>query len=248
MKTGSSLAKLCPGWESCPNPPSPIKMETEFIYWPHPTPVGIKVEEISGMENRSGEIWRRMALQIYCENGRDGFREIGHFQNGAPFLFGTETRISITHTAHLLAVASLPRTPEANLSEFAPRTALGIDAERLDRAQVLKIRDRFLSPEELDLVNADSLEDNIIAWTAKEALYKAGMTEGIDFRTDITLHSLPRIDRKMNMPGAPEPILGKASLRIAGKEYEMELYSYESDLCCVTLAFSPKCAKFGRKK
>ncbi|MDE6299895.1 MAG: hypothetical protein K2M10_09675, partial [Muribaculaceae bacterium] len=76
-------------------------METECIYWPHPTPVGIKVEEISGMENRSGEIWRRMALQVYCENGKDGFREIGHFSNGAPFLFGQNNRISITHTDQL---------------------------------------------------------------------------------------------------------------------------------------------------
>lgn len=223
-------------------------METEFIFWHHPTPVGIKVDEVSGMENRSGNLWRTMALQIYCENGRDGFREIGHFPNGAPFLFGATTRISITHTDHLLAVASLPKTPEAGLSEFNPRTAMGIDAEKLNRSQVLKIRERFLSPEELAIVNVESLEDNIIAWTCKEALYKAGMTEGIDFRADIILHSLPCIDREMNLPGAPEPILGKATLHLPSGEYEMELYSYESDDCCVTLAFSPKCAKFGRKK
>ncbi|MDE6791889.1 MAG: 4'-phosphopantetheinyl transferase superfamily protein, partial [Muribaculaceae bacterium] len=200
-------------------------METEFIFWHHPTPVGIKVDEVSGMENRSGNLWRTMALQIYCENGRDGFREIGHFPNGAPFLFGATTRISITHTDHLLAVASLPKTPEAGLSEFSPRTAMGIDAEKLNRNQVLKIRERFLSPEELSMVNAESLEDNIIAWTCKEALYKAAMTEGLDFRTDITLYSLPGIDREMNLPGAPEPILGKATLRLPNEEYEMELYS-----------------------
>ena len=56
-------------------------MEDEFIYWP-PPPVGIKVEEISGMESKSGIIWRELAMQIYCENGRGGFREIGHFPNG----------------------------------------------------------------------------------------------------------------------------------------------------------------------
>lgn len=152
-------------------------METEFIYWRHPTPVGIKVEEISGMENKSGKLWRDMAMQIYCENGVDGFREIGHFANGAPFLFGLTSRISVTHTAHLLAVATLPKTPEANLSQFAPRTAMGIDAERLDREQVLRVRDKFLSDEEKAIVSEDSLEANIIAWTSKEALYKAAMTE-----------------------------------------------------------------------
>lgn len=200
------------------------------------------------MENRSGEIWRRMALQVYCENGKDGFREIGHFANGAPFLFGQTSRISITHTGHLLAVATLPKTPEANLSEFNPRTAMGIDAECLDRSQVLRIRERFLSESELELIPADSLEKNIIAWTAKEALYKAAMTEGIDFRNAITLEQLPEIDRKMNLPGAPAPVIGKASVVIGSERYDFHLYSYESDGCCVTLAFSPKCAKFGRNK
>lgn len=237
-------------------------METEFIYWRHPTPVGIKVEEISGMENKSGKLWRDMAMQSYCENGVDGFREIGHFANGAPFLFGLTSRISITHTAHLLAVATLPKTPEANLSQFAPRTAMGIDAERLDREQVLRVRDKFLSDEEKAIVSEDSLEANIIAWTSKEALYKAAMTEGLDFRNDITIKSLPAIDRQMNLPGAPAPVIGKAQVLVADmrnhqdespateirKEVvEMELYSYESEGCCVTIAYSPKCAKFGRK-
>lgn len=237
-------------------------METEFIYWRHPTPVGIKVEEISGMENKSGKLWRDMAMQIYCENGVDGFREIGHFANGAPFLFGLTSRISVTHTAHLLAVATLPKTPEANLSQFAPRTAMGIDAERLDREQVLRVRDKFLSDEEKAIVSEDSLEANIIAWTSKEALYKAAMTEGLDFRNDITIKSLPAIDRQINLPGAPAPVIGKAQVLVADmrnhqdespateikKEVvEMELYSYESEGCCVTIAYSPKCAKFGRK-
>ena len=237
-------------------------METEFIYWRHPTPVGIKVEEISGMENKSGKLWRDMAMQIYCENGVDGFREIGHFANGAPFLFGLTSRISITHTAHLLAVATLPKTPEANLSQFAPRTAMGIDAERLDREQVLRVRDKFLSDEEKAIVSEDSLEANIIAWTSKEALYKAAMTEGLDFRNDITIKSLPAIDRQMNLPGAPAPVIGKAQVLVADmrnhqdespaneirkEDVEMELYSYESEGCCVTIAYSPKCAKFGRK-
>ncbi|MDE6424268.1 MAG: 4'-phosphopantetheinyl transferase superfamily protein, partial [Muribaculaceae bacterium] len=182
------------------------------------------------------------------------------------------------HSGHLLAVASLPKTPEADLSSFAPRTALGIDAERNDREQVLKIRDRFLSDDEKAMIPADNLEANIIAWTAKEALYKAGMTEGLDLRKDITIISLPAIDRKMNLPGAPAPILGKARLSLPvsasdkdsdktsdnsselsadlpessrRKEYEMELYTYESetetDTYIVTLAYSPKCAKYSRK-
>lgn len=231
-------------------------MDTEFIYWPHPTPVGIHVDEISGMTSKSGNLWIEMAKQIYAENGRDSYREIGHFPNGAPFVFGYPARISITHADHLLAVASIPKTPEADLSGFAPRTAVGIDAERLDRQQVMRIRERFLSENELKLVDKDSLEDNIIAWTAKEALYKTAMSGNLDFREDIRIIQLPVIDRKMNLPGAPTPVLGKAVLRIPEKDadgenkksstYEMELYCYESEKHCVTLAFSPKCAKFSR--
>ncbi|MDE5881646.1 MAG: 4'-phosphopantetheinyl transferase superfamily protein [Muribaculaceae bacterium] len=252
-------------------------MEDEFIYWHHHTPVGIKVEEISGMESKSGRIWEAMAKQIYCENGRDGYRDLGHFANGAPFLFGQTTRISLTHTDHLLAVATLPKTPEANLAQFAPRTALGIDAERTNRQQVLKVRDRFLSDAEKELIPAEDIEANIIAWTAKEALYKAAMTEGLDLRTDIIIRQLPEIDHKMNLPGAPAPILGKATLRLPNPniavtstaeettspdrsvpkhldnsvtEHEMELYSYlsegETESYIVTIAYSPKCAKFGR--
>lgn len=258
-------------------------MSDEFIYWPHPTPVGIRVEEVCGMESKSGRIWEEMAKQIYCENGSDGYREIGHFANGAPFLFGQTTRISITHTGHLLAVAALPKTPEADLAKFTPRTALGIDAERADRSQVLKIRDRFLSDEEKKFVDANSVIDNVIAWTAKEALYKAAMTEGLDLRADIIIKKMPDIDKKLNIPGAPAPILGKALIHIPDnslslrsksaetspsaeksatgnptmstprryKEYEMELYTYESEgeteTYLVTLAFSPKCAKYSRR-
>ena len=223
----------------------------EFIYWPHPTPVGIRVEEVCGMESKSGRLWEEMAKQIYCENGRDGFREIGHFANGAPFLFGLTTRISITHTGHLLAVASLPKTPEADLSEFAPRTALGIDAERADRQQVLKVRDRFLNDAEKEIVKADDVTGNVIAWTAKEALYKAAMTSGLDLRSDLIITKMPEIDRKMNLPGAPAPVLGKAIIRLGDLEYDMELYTYESEgeteKYIVTLAYSPKCAKYSRR-
>lgn len=227
-------------------------METEFIYWAHHTPIGIKIEEISGMDTKSGKVWLEMAKQIYCENGPDGYRELGHFPNGAPFVFGMAARISMTHTNHFLAVATLPKTPETDLAVFTPRTAMGIDAERFERAQVIKVREKFLSDAEMKLIPADNLKMNIIAWTCKEALYKAAMTDGMDFRNDITIERLPEIDKMMIFPGAPAPILGKAHLTLSAPDskhtFEMEMYSYESEGCCVTIAYSPKCAKFGRKR
>lgn len=222
-------------------------METDFIYWRHPTPPGIKVEEVCGGEDKHGKLWREMALQVYCENGREGYRQLAHYDTGAPYLYGEQQRISITHTQGLLAVATLPKTPEANLSEFSERAALGIDAERLDREQLLRVRERYLSAPELTLVDAESLEANAIAWTAKEALYKAALTPGLDFRTNIIIDKLPALHQNPADHKSPAPIYGEAHINFPdGRQLPFTLYSYESEGCCITIAYSPKCAKFGR--
>lgn len=219
-------------------------MDDEFVYWKHLTPPGIRVEEVTGCIGRSGETWRRMALQIYCEHGRDSFREIGHLPCGAPFLEGEMERVSLTHTAGMLAVASLPRTPEADLSRFSPRTALGIDAERADREQVLRVRERFLDGRELAMVPADDLTANIIAWTSKEAMYKAALTAGLDFRRDILIDRMPVPGPPVLVKEATAPPCGTGRMAVDGEMVAMELYTYVSEGCVVTIAFSPKCAKY----
>lgn len=224
-------------------------METEFIYWRHHTLPGIKVEEVCGGEDRPMPLWTEMAYQVYSENGKEGYREIGHFHNGAPFLMGETERISITHTGRFLAVATLPPTPEVELSMFSERAAMGIDAERADRSQVLKVREKFLSAEELDMIPKDDVFMNVMAWTAKEALYKAAMQTGLDFTKDVLVKSLPKLG-----PAVPvydkskfDPIrTGEGVVIIEGKEYHFILYSYESEGNIVTLAYSPRCAKFSK--
>lgn len=227
-------------------------MEEDFIYWRHHTPVGIKVEEISGGGRYAdSKTHHALALQIYCENGRDGYREVEHFDNGAPYLDGDPSRISITHTPGLLAVATLPKTPETDLRRFSERTAMGIDAERRDRRQVLDIRDRFLSEKEKGLAAPDDVEGNIALWTAKEALYKAAMTPGLDWREDIFIASLPvPMTAEEGPDGKPRFNFteGKARVRIDGQWHDMHLYSYDSDDHRVTLAYSPRAAKFMKSK
>ncbi len=230
-------------------------METEFIYWRHDTPVGVRVEEVCGAEDRKGRVWLMMARQVYCENGRESYRVIGHFDSGAPYLEGSDARISISHTDGLLVVASLPRTPEARLDTFSQRAALGVDAERLDRAQACKVRERFLSPAELERVAADDVEGNVIAWTCKEALLKAGLNPAADLRADLIIHTLPdphtgKVGRGEVAVGTddktPAADAGSAAGEVKKRMEEMELYSYISEGCVVTLAYSPKCAKFKR--
>ncbi len=242
------------------NNPNPQQPDLEFVYWRHPTLPGIKVEEVSGANDRSPALWPEMARQIYCENGKEAYREIGHFRNGAPFLFGEQGRISITHCRNFLAVATLPPTPEVELAEYSRRAALGIDAEPADRAQVLKIRERFLSDDELQMIPSDEVEQNVLAWTMKEAAYKAAMTEGVDFRRDIRIVRMPKFgpptpvydrsefDIEKSGAGFTDAGYGEVSVAIKGKESSesYKIFSYRSEHVIVTLAYSPKCAKFGK--
>ena len=229
----------------------------DFIYWRHPTIPGIKVEEITGGEYYKGKVWLDMARQVYCENGREAYREIGHFKNGAPFLYGETARISITHCDGLFAVATLPSTPEVELDSFSARAALGIDAERADRKQVLRIRERFLYSAELSLVPEDDLCLNVLAWTVKEAAYKAALTEGLDFRENIRIVRMPLLappvpvfdPKEYGLPATtkvlPENYFGEVVI-VADEDLPMRLYSYMSDVFIVTLCYPPRCAKFGK--
>lgn len=227
-------------------------METDFIYWKHNTPAGIIVEEISGGYGKSFNVWREMALQVFGENGKEKYREIAHYDSGAPLLVDEPQRISISHTQGLLCVAMLPKTPEADLSVFSPRTAAGIDCERADREQASKLRERFLSETELQLAALEDTERNVQLWTLKEALYKAALTPGLDFRTQIRIHSVPEIDDNpvaFTKEACIPAVFGKATIVFPdASEAEMMLYSYRSDDYIVSLAFSPKCTKTPLRK
>lgn len=224
-------------------------METEMIYWRHHTLPGIKVEEVCGGDDKPLKLWLEMAYQIYSENGKDSYREIGHFQSGAPFLGGENCRISITHSGRFLAIATLPSTPEVDLADFSERAAMGIDAESMEREQVLKVRERFLSKEELNLIPADNLVANVQAWTCKEALLKAAMKASLDIRQEIGIISLPKIGPAVPVYDKAEfdPVrTGEGYVVMNGEKIHFVLYSYESEGNIVTLAYSPKCAKFGK--
>ncbi|MDE7462001.1 MAG: 4'-phosphopantetheinyl transferase superfamily protein [Muribaculaceae bacterium] len=238
-------------------------METEFIFWRHATSPGIRVEEICGGEDKSGTLWKTLALQVFGENGGDRFREIVHTDSGAPLLEDSSQRISISHTPHFWVAAFLPRTPESDLQEFSLRTAMGIDAEKADREQAYRVADRVMTPEEMTLIKeyAENLEKGnenhspleresalikaaVLGWTIKEALYKAALEEGMDFKEKLRIDALPEI---CSFPTVKNPRYGKGMiLRKSGEKIEMELFSYESEGQIVTLAYSPKCAKFSK--
>lgn len=237
-------------------------MEEDFIYWRHPSVPGIKVEEITGGERYKDATWLEMAQQVYCENGRDSYREIGHYPNGAPFLFGDSSRISISHCKGMYVVATLPSTPEVDLGEFSERAALGVDAERADREQVLRIRERFMSARDLETVSAEDVEQNVLVWTIKEAAFKAVLGVAPDFREEIVIEKMPRLAPPVPVFDAaeyglpkgtkvvPADFFGSVVVRTNSKEemkvdsIKLEIYSYRSDDHIITLAYAPRCAKF----
>lgn len=109
-----------------------------------------------------------LVAEIFGEN-----TTVGHKASGAPFIPDSDTQISISHSRHFAALAcSRLRT-------------VGVDIEE-HREQLRRVAPRVLSAEEMEVYSAT---DNLLlrAWTLKEALYKAALTPGLDFRRDIAL-------------------------------------------------------------
>lgn len=214
------------------------------------TPSGIAIEEIYGADEKSAKVWKLFAMQIFSEADGD-YRSIEHYENGAPYLDGIPQRISVSHTSHCLVVASLPKTPDIELSEVNVRTALGIDLEKSDRAQVLKIREKFLCEDEMKLLpaiadlekaTAEEIEQHILAWTCKEALFKAAMGEATDWKEDYRILELPSLASCLRE--ATVENYGKGMVKVGDGEMELNLSSWKFMEHVVTLAFSSKVAKF----
>ena len=225
----------------------------EFMYEREVSPSGVAIEIIYGAEEKSAKVWKLFAMQIYSEAEGD-YRQIDHIENGVPILDGIPQRISVSHTSHCLAVASLPKTPDIALDEVNPRTALGIDLEKADRKQVIKIREKFLCEDEMRLLpgiddpekaSPEDVEAYIQAWTCKEALYKAAMGEAADWKTDYRIKTLPRLASCLQK-ATPEKY-GKATVLLKGTEpSELDLFlsSWKFEGHIITIAFSPKIARF----
>lgn len=98
-----------------------------------------------------------------------------HTKQGAPFVEGSDMNISISHTPHLVVLA------------IDPKVIIGVDAEQADRAQVLRVRDKFLNTTEKHFIHPDDLAAHVIVWTAKEAIIKAERNSALDWTNGIML-------------------------------------------------------------
>lgn len=93
-----------------------------------------------------------------------------HAPDGAPLLEGYN--ISISHSRELAVVA------------LDTMRRVGIDAEEI-RPQLRRIKERFLSPAELQAFTTDN--QLLTAWTAKEAVFKIVGSAAVEFRTAISV-------------------------------------------------------------
>lgn len=92
---------------------------------------------------------------------------------GRPYMAGCGLQISLSHAYPFAAAALHPQLP------------VGLDVEQ-PREQLLRIRHKFLSGQELEQVG-DNLDELCLWWAAKEALYKMNGQPGLIFARDMQL-------------------------------------------------------------
>ena len=100
--------------------------------------------------------------------------EVAKDEHGKPLLPNHQLNISISHTEGYAAI-------------LLGNGRLGVDVQHY-KPNVLKVRDRFLDENELQM--AQDIETTTLFWAAKEAIYKFNAKPGLDFRDPITIHSI----------------------------------------------------------
>ncbi|MCD8387814.1 MAG: 4'-phosphopantetheinyl transferase superfamily protein [Bacteroidales bacterium] len=122
----------------------------------------VKIREIARADNNplSRRQREREAVGRILEEIAAPGATVEHNADGAPIVKGIPY-ISITHSQRLAAVAT---------SDTGP---VGIDAEEW-RSALERVKTRFLSAEELEWC-----DDLLLAWTIKEAVYKASGIKGL---------------------------------------------------------------------
>lgn len=97
-------------------------------------------------------------------------------ENGKPYLPDYPYKISLTHS-YEYAGAMLSSKGEC-----------GIDLE-LIKDKVVRIKKKFLKPEELSFISKDhEIEQLYACWCAKEAVYKLQGNRGVSFLQNMTIH------------------------------------------------------------
>ncbi|MFZ4457191.1 MAG: 4'-phosphopantetheinyl transferase family protein [Bacteroidales bacterium] len=111
-----------------------------------------------------------LTTRLLVEHLTNSNIEILYHSNGKPYLADQSFQLSLTHTVGYAAAIIHPTTP------------VGIDVETVS-PRILKIKERFLSVNELENIDAqDEVKHLLLHWSAKESVFKAMGKEEVDFR------------------------------------------------------------------
>ena len=101
---------------------------------------------------------------------------------GAPYVEG-EGFISISHANHVVGLA------------YCKSFQVGLDLEPI-REKVMRVKHKFLSSEEKQQTNINSIEEMIKVWSGKEALYKLARRKQIIFSENLLLTKINELKWK----------------------------------------------------
>ncbi len=130
----------------------------------------------------------RFSLNFLCKRAV----YVKYDNTGKPFIDDNSFQISISHSSRWMAVA------------IHPVNSIGIDVE-LNSERASKIKDKFLTAEEQEQIGKENPALNfLLAWSAKEALYKIIGHDAVDFRKQLRIFPFERtIEGEMKMQHIP---------------------------------------------
>lgn len=112
-----------------------------------------ELTEINSYKNEKRKIIYSKIREIARQ---EGIQEIGYDKKGKPI--SSNKKISITHSGNWIGL-------------MFSDSPIGLDIESVN-SRILKIKDRFLSTEELENICGNDLRKMALCWSAKEAVFK----------------------------------------------------------------------------
>ena len=131
---------------------------------------------ILGRLNKGKRTLHWLATRVLLRQMLDtpGYINCPSDENGKPYLANFPQRISLTHSFDYAAVM------------MSDQGEVGIDLE-LVKPKIVRIADKFMKPEELEVIGKDHIEKLYACWCAKEAVYKLQGNKGVSFKDNMTI-------------------------------------------------------------
>ena len=175
---------------------------------------GIDTDDITSARSekvRKERYLTRMLLteMVGCKQAR-----LTHEPSGKPMLDGSDLSISISHSWPFVAIIISPGSDN-----------IGIDIEtQAERAH--RVRSRFLNQSENAIIAEGDSATCLMAWTAKEAIYKAAGVELLSLADDIALNIAGNVAK----PGIWNKYIGKAD----GRQFDVRTMLHISRRYAIT--------------